>query len=164
MNAVTSIAPRRGTPDPHPYERSFEAIWADIDMNGHMRHTTYMDYATQARMSCFADHGFGLGEFSRHGCGPILTREEVRYLREIRPGQVFRIRVELSGLSDDLKHFAMRSTVLRSDGACAAVIDILGALMDMSARRLMAAPPALVAAMAGMPRSADFGPISPHRD
>lgn len=163
MNAVTPIAPRRDTPGPHPYERRFEAIWADIDMNGHMRHTTYMDYATQARMCCFADHGFGLREFSRHGCGPILTREEVRYLREIRPGQAFRVRVELSGLSEDLKHFAMRSTVVGSDDDPAAVIDIHGAWMDMGARRLMPAPPALVAAMAGMPRSEDFGPISPHR-
>lgn len=163
MNAVTPIAPRRDTPGPQPYERSFQAIWADIDMNGHMRHTTYMDYATQARMSCFADHGFGLKEFSLHGCGPILTREEVSYLREIKPGEVFRVRVELSGLSDDLKHFAMRSTVVRGDEARAAIIDILGAWMDMGARRLMPAPPSLLAAMADMPRSADFGSISPHR-
>lgn len=163
MNAATSIAPRRDTPGPQPYERRFEAIWADIDMNGHLRHTTYMDYATQARLSCFADHGFGLAEFARHGCGPILTREDVRYLREVRPGEIFRIRVELSGLSDDLRHFSMRSTVLRDDDVRASTIDVLGAWMDMKARRLMAAPPALVAAMAAMPRSDDFGVVSPAR-
>jgi acyl-CoA thioester hydrolase len=156
MNTLASIGPEQRLPGPVEYERKFQAIWADIDMNGHMRHTTYLDYATQARMSCFADHGFGLAEFSSHGIGPILTRESVRYLREIRPGQTFRIRVALSGQSPDHKRFAMRATVLREDGTPAAIVDILGAWMDMTRRRLMPAPAALRHALERMPRSDDY--------
>jgi acyl-CoA thioester hydrolase len=142
------------------YMRQFETRWSDLDMNGHMRHTAYLDHATHARMSCFAEHGFGIGEFRAHRCGPILKRETARYLREIGPGQGFCVRVELTGQSADRKQFAMRSTVVRDDGVTAAVVDIEGAWMDMDQRRLMAAPPALARAMAAMPHAADYAELA----
>lgn len=141
------------------YERWFEVRWADVDQNAHMRHTAYLDYATQARMDCFRDCGASLRDFQAALCGPILLRESARYLREIAPEQDIVVRVELSGASADGRYFAMRSAIHRSDGELAAVIDVHGAWLHTQRRRLMSAPDWLDAAMARMPRAADYALI-----
>jgi acyl-CoA thioester hydrolase len=142
------------------YERRFDLRWADVDQNAHLRHTAYLDYATQARMDCLCDCGVSLADFQAANCGPILLVETARYLREIGPQQRICVRVELTGLSADGRHFAMRNRLYRQDGELAAIVDVHGAWLDLVRRRLMSAPDWLVTAMSRMPRAADWAELA----
>lgn len=65
------------------YNKTYEVRWADLDPNHHMRHSVYLDYAAQTRVALFSDYGLPMDEISQMGLGPILFREEIKYLREV---------------------------------------------------------------------------------
>ena len=44
--------------------RKFLAGWGDVDMNGHMRGTAYLNKAIDARVSILAEMGFPQEEFA----------------------------------------------------------------------------------------------------
>jgi len=64
------------------YQKSFVVRWADLDPNRHLRHTAYNDYATQVRLSCLEENGFGAKKFLDLNFGPVMFREETRYVRK----------------------------------------------------------------------------------
>ncbi|MEJ2085295.1 MAG: thioesterase, partial [Acidobacteriota bacterium] len=45
------------------YEARYRVAWVDIDMNGHMANSRYLDYATQTRLQYIASRGFSLNDF-----------------------------------------------------------------------------------------------------
>ena len=65
------------------YSKTYEVRWADLDPNRHLRHSVYLDYAAQTRVSIFSDYGLSIDEIAQAGLGPILFREEIKYLREV---------------------------------------------------------------------------------
>src|SRR5215472_7928791 len=134
------------------YAKTFEVIWADLDPNAHMRHSAYADYGAQARVGFLTEHGFGLKEFHRHSIGPILFREDLKYHREIRPGERIRVTCEAVGVSPNLKHWRIRHRIYRQDGELACTIDCQGAWFDLTQRKVIPAPAELQAVMEKMPR------------
>lgn len=143
------------------YAKSFEVRWSDLDPNGHVRHSAYADYGAQARIGFLAEHGFGLERFHKLHVGPILFREDLKYLREIHANERISVTVELSGLSPNRKHWRFRHRILRGDGELACIIDCQGAWLDLTARRVIPAPAELDTVMEHMPRSQDFAEFSP---
>lgn len=147
-----------------PFQREFDVIWADLDPNGHMRHTAYMDYGAQVRLAFLNEHGFTLERFHRLRVGPILFREYTDYLREVRAGERIRVTLELTGLSENRKHWAFRHKVFKHDGELAAVINVRGAWFSLAERRVIPAPDELEAAVKAIPRAGDFQPITGKND
>jgi hypothetical protein len=88
------------------YESRCEVRWADLDPNGHVRHTVFMDWATQCRVAVLASAGLTPRRFQELGMGPVLFREEADYLREVDAGDQITVALELVGASADWKHFA----------------------------------------------------------
>ncbi|HEY3646269.1 MAG TPA: acyl-CoA thioesterase [Gammaproteobacteria bacterium] len=144
-----------------PYAKTFEVIWADLDPNAHMRHSAYADYGAQARVGFLTEHGFGLKEFSRDRIGPILFREDLRYMREIRPSERITVTCEAVGISPNRKHWKIRHRIYRQDGELACVIECQGAWFDLDARKVIAAPAALAAVMEKMPKTEDYAEFEP---
>jgi acyl-CoA thioester hydrolase len=67
---------------------TFTLRWADLDPNGHVRHSVYYDWGAVARIAYLEKQGVGLDWMVRNGIGPVLFREEARFSREIRrPGR-----------------------------------------------------------------------------
>lgn len=62
-----------------PYRRHYRVAWADLDANGHVANTAFLDYATETRLSCFAEHGFTARDFAAAGFGPVVLRDVVHY-------------------------------------------------------------------------------------
>lgn len=145
------------------YAKTFEVIWADLDPNAHMRHSAYADYGAQARVGFLTEHGFGLKEFGRDRIGPILFREDLRYLREIRPSEKITVTCEAVGISPNRKHWKIRHRIYRQDGELACVIECQGTWFDLVQRKVIAAPPALAAVMEKMPRSEDYAEFTPEK-
>lgn len=145
------------------YSKTYEVRWADLDPNGHMRHSAYADYGAQTRVSFLEDHGFGIAEFQKHRLGPVLFREDTKFMREIRPNERIRVTVEATGLSPNKKHFKLRHKIYRQDGELASVIDCQGAWFDLVQRKVIPAPPGLQAAMDKMARAQDYEEFTPQK-
>jgi acyl-CoA thioester hydrolase len=146
------------------YTKIFDVRWSDLDPNGHVRHSAYADYGAQARVGFLAEHGFGLEQFHKLRLGPILFREDLKYLREIRAHERIGVTVEVSGVSPNRKHWRIRHRILRGDGELACVIDCQGAWFDLAARKVVPAPAELDAVMGQMPKSADYAEFTPQKE
>lgn len=136
--------------------------WADLDPNGHVRHSVYYDWGTMARVTFLESEGVGLQWLASQGLGPILFREEARFLREIRMSDQLRIDVRLAGASPDVRKWRMRHNIYKGDEV-AAVIEVDGAWMDLRARKIVPAPPELVRAFSAVTRTDDFTDLASAR-
>src|SRR5829696_6762168 len=107
--------------------------WADLDPNGHVRHSVYYDWGTMSRLSYLERHGIGMAWMARHGIGPVLFREEAKFLRELRFGDELLIDLHLAAASPDGRKWRMRHRVLRGD-ELTATVEVDGAWFDRAAR------------------------------
>ena len=114
--------------------------WADFDPNNHMRHTAYNDYAAESRVRLFHAYGLSLKEFNRLGIGPILFKEETNFYREINIGDDITVEVLLKGASTYGERFKFVHKIYRKDGILAAEIEVFGAWIDLSKRKLTLPP------------------------
>jgi acyl-CoA thioester hydrolase len=144
---------------PQHFEKTYTARWADMDPNVHMRHSAYTDYAAQLRLEYLAEHGFPMQTFAKLSIGPILFREDTRFLKEIGLSEVIRVRGELAGLSEDGSRWRIVHTIFKADGRPAATITVDGAWMDLRLRKLTLPPADLVEAMKQLPRHETYADI-----
>jgi acyl-CoA thioester hydrolase len=135
-----------------PFRRRLWARWGDMDFNGHMRNTAYLDAAGDVRMMFFAEHGFSIRDFERLRLGPVILRDELEYFRELRLLEPVDVTLVAAGSSPDGSRFRLRNEFFRADGQLAARLVSTGVWLDLAARRPKAPPETLFAAMREMPR------------
>lgn len=138
------------------YIKSFQVIWADIDANRHLRHTAYNDYAAQVRVNFFSDYGFSIENLVKTEIGPILFREETRFLKEIGINEVIKVDIRLAAMRKDGSRWRVVHTVYKSDESKSAVITVEGAWLDLKVRKLIVPPAELQGIFENMPRTEDF--------
>jgi acyl-CoA thioester hydrolase len=138
------------------FEVSMTTGWQDMDMNGHMRNTAYLEKAVDVRLMWFARSGFGAAEFGRRRIGPVIMSDEVRYHREIGLLEPLRATLALAGVAADGSRFRLRNEFYRADGVLAARLDSTGGWLDLAARRLVRAPAEIVASLEALGRTEDF--------
>ena len=141
------------------FSRRLHARWGDMDFNGHMRNTAFLDACGDVRMQFFAEHGFAMREFERLAIGPVILRDELEYFRELRLLDPFDLSLAVSGSSADRSHFRMVNEFRRPDGERCAAVTSSGGWLDLRRRRFTAPPPELVAVLEQLPRTADFGEL-----
>ena len=137
------------------FERRMTAGWGDMDFNAHMRNTAYLDMSATLRMMFFAEHGFPMDEFRRLRVGPVVQKDEIDYMREVNLLDELRVDLSIAGLADDGSRWLMRNEFFRPDGKLAARVTSSGGWLDLAARRLVAPPTALLAALDVLPRTSD---------
>lgn len=142
-----------------PYEKTFTVRWADMDPNVHMRHSAYTDYAAQVRLDFLADQGFSMKQFAELAIGPVLFREDTRFLKEVHMSETIRVTAELGGLSPDGSRWRIIHTIYKQDGREAAVVAVDGAWLDLRLRKLTVPPAELNAAFAKATRHATYADI-----
>jgi acyl-CoA thioester hydrolase len=140
---------------PTTFSQSIGLRWADLDPNGHVRHSVYYDWGAMARITYLEQKGVGLAWMTQNAIGPVLFREEAKFLREIRFGDQLDIDLRLAGASADGRKWRMRHRILRG-GDVAASIDVEGAWLDLRARKIVAPPDELVGAFTNFSRTEDF--------
>lgn len=136
--------------------------WSDLDPNGHVRHSVYYDYGAQARVAYLQKHGFGIDWMKENGIGPVLFREEAKFLRELHMSDEITINVLITGLSEDHRKWSMRHEIRRGDELCA-ILDMDGAWLDLKQRRIAPPPQELVDTFESLQHSEDFRIIPPGR-
>jgi acyl-CoA thioester hydrolase len=115
-------------------------LWSQIDANGHLRHSAYADFAAQARVEVLALLGITATMMEQADLGPILFREEARYLREVRAGDRVRVNCLLSKCRADGSRWSFYQEIVRQDGVRAANVLVDGGWMSRTQRRLVAPP------------------------
>jgi len=138
------------------FAKSMKAGWGDMDFNGHMRNTAYLDKAADVRMEFFSENGFAMSEFQHRRLGPVIFRDEVEYRREVGLLETLRVTLLLAGLSDDASHWMMRNEFYRGDGELTARVTSSGGWLDLTARRLVTPPEDLRTALGRLPRTESF--------
>jgi acyl-CoA thioester hydrolase len=139
------------------YETTLETGWSDMDMNGHMANTAYLEKAVDVRLRFFAAHRFGIGEFARLRVGPVVMSDELAYFREVHLQETLRATLAIAGLAEDGSRWRLCNEFHRSDGELAARVTSVGGWLDLDARKLVAPPAPLAEALAALARTADFG-------
>ena len=132
------------------------ASWADMDFNSHMRNTAFLDKSADVRMMYFSENGFPASEFSRLRLGPVVMKDEVEYRKEVHLLQEIQVTLAIAGHSDDGSRFLLRNEIFRLDGTLCASVTSSGGWLDLSARKLVSPPEALLNAMNSLPQTSDF--------
>jgi acyl-CoA thioester hydrolase len=139
-----------------PFERTLYARWGDMDFNGHMKNTAYLDAGADVRMMYFAEHGFSMREFEKRRIGPVISRDDLEYFRELRLLEPVRVTLTAAGLSEDGSRFRLRNEFFRADGERVARVTSTGGWLDLEKRRLTVPPPDLQALQQQLERSEDY--------
>jgi acyl-CoA thioester hydrolase len=138
------------------YAKTVYAGWSDLDVNGHMRNTAYLEKASDVRQMFLSEHGFPPEEFLGLRLGPVVSKDEVEYFKEIGIEQGIRVTCSLAGHATDGSRFLLRNEIFRPNGQLSARVTSDGGWLDLSTRRLVAPPLKLVAVMEKLERTNDF--------
>jgi acyl-CoA thioester hydrolase len=130
--------------------------WPDMDQNGHMRTTAYLDVAEDCRMQYFASCGFSMSAFAELRIGPVVRRDVLEYTAEIRLLEPATVELQLAAMSADGARFRMRNTIRREDGRVAATVTTDAGWLDLEQRRLTAPPEELRALLDKLSHTDDF--------
>ena len=139
-----------------PFEKALYARWGDMDFNGHMKNTAYLDASADVRMMFFAEHGFSMREFEQRRFGPVIMRDELEYFRELRMLQTVTVTLAAAGLSEDGSRFRLRNEFFGEGGKLAARVFSTGGWLDQAARKLTRPPDDVARALLELSRSDDF--------
>ena len=145
MSAPVADSAPKTVPSRHlsPFFRSFEVRWADLDPNGHLRHSAYGDYATHVRLSILAEHGYSLERFKEERFGAVIFREECVFKREIVLGERVYVDFRVGEMSPCGRKWTVRHHVVKENGKLAAQLTLDGCWFNLDKRRLMRPPQAL---------------------
>lgn len=138
------------------YVKTLYAGWADMDFNGHMGNTAYLNKAADVRQMFLGENGFPMAEFLRLRIGPVVMKDELEYYKEVGLQQPIDVTCALAGHAPDGSRFVLRHEVFRPDGALSARVTSTGGWLNLAERKLMAPPPPLLAAMNALERTSDF--------
>lgn len=130
-------------------------MWSQLDANMHLRHSAYADFAAQARLEFLENIGCGMNEFAEYKIGPVLFREELIYLKEVKPGDTVKVTCEMGRLSEDQSRWSFVQHLYRGDGVKAATINVEGAWINLQTRKLTVLPDALLKRLSAIPRVTD---------
>ena len=138
------------------FTQTVQIRWADIDANRHLRHSVYYDYGASMRMNALTAEGLSMKKLEELMMGPILFREEAIFKREIVFEDTITIDVEVVKARQDFARWSLRHHFKKADGVVAAIINIDGAWIDLSKRKLAVPGEFIVHAFEKFPKASDF--------
>ncbi len=130
--------------------------WSDIDQNRHLRHSAYYDFGATVRVACFSEHGLTNLKLEELHIGPILFREEALFKREIKFEDKIFVDIHVTKATEDFARYSLRHDFYKEDGTHAAVINLDGAWIDVSKRKLATPNEWIQSIFKDFPRTSDF--------
>jgi len=138
------------------FEREFEAGWRDIDLNGHVANTTYIEYAVDTRVAFFDSCGFAPQNFLSYGFGPVIRSDFVEYFREILMLEKVVVTMENGGFASDGSRFRVVNSIYKTGRTLAARVTSVGGWLSLKERKLIEPPDVIKNAWLELPRTEDF--------
>ena len=138
------------------YSRTYEVRWSDIDANGHVNYSAYIDAAGDVRYHFFWEHDFPPERFEQIGIGPVYTAIHAEFFREVRLGETVTITYVVSGLSPQGDRWKVHHDILKSNRKKAVTLDIEGVILNLTTRKMALPSPELLQVFNLIPRAKDF--------
>ena len=129
------------------HSQEYTVRWAELDPNGHMRHSAYADFAADQRVSWLASIGYDIRRFAELRLGPILFREETKFLKELHGGERIRVEGRVTAAAPDGARWTILHTIYKADDRVAATVEVDGAWLDLDRRKLIVPPVELAQAL-----------------
>jgi acyl-CoA thioester hydrolase len=142
------------------YSMNYDIRWSDLDANGHVNYSAYINAAGDLRYRFFAERNFPPDKFVELGIGPVYTAIHARFLREVRMGETVTITYALSGLSPQGGRWKVHHDFLKSNGKKAVSLDVEGAILNLTTRRPAFPTAELIQTFGLIPRAKDFEVLS----
>lgn len=139
-----------------PYVKEYHVQWSDLDGNMHMKNTSYLEYASNIRMTYFLDNGFPPKKMLGMGVGPVAVRDEILYLKEIQLMDPFRVSLQLDGLSEDCSRMRLINLFINDSGAVFGRVTSDGVWFNLVHRKIMPPPDEINKLMLMLPRSETY--------
>lgn len=136
--------------------QTIQVRWADIDANRHLRHSVYYDYGATMRMHVLSGLGLTTRKLEEFNIGPVLFREEAVFKREIIFEDAITLTIALVKATQDFGRWSMRHHFMKSDGTLAAILNIDGAWIELTRRKLAPANDFIRNIFMEFPKSDDF--------
>lgn len=108
----------------------------DIDSNGHVRGSQYLNYAVHARWTALSKAGLSVKQLAAAGYGPVELDVSIKYLRELMLGDEIDVETRFEYPSPKIVK-VIQSTIRSSDGAVAAEVTSVTGLMNLTERKLV---------------------------
>jgi acyl-CoA thioester hydrolase len=143
------------------FTQTIQIRWADIDANRHLRHSVYYDYGASMRMNVLSERGLTTKKLEEFMIGPILFREEAIFKREILLEDKITITVELVKTTEDYSRWSLRHHFYKGEDTLAAILNVDGAWIDLSKRKLAIPNDFIRNIFENFPKSGDFELITP---
>jgi acyl-CoA thioester hydrolase len=110
----------------------------ELDQNGHLNGSVYMQWADHARWESAREAGIDVDELLASGVGPVNLETTIRFHRELRAGD----QVSVSCAFEWTDGVTMRvvQEFRKTDGTLCAELVSVGGLLDLEERRLVRDP------------------------
>lgn len=136
-----------------------QVLWAQIDANRHLRHSAYADFCAQARSNMLKSMGLSLDQFAKEKIGPILFREELIYMREVKLDEYIRVDICLTKLNLKNARFSFQHIIYKENGEKAAEVNVDGAWLNLVERKLTNIPSDWHEILKNIPKSENYEEI-----
>jgi acyl-CoA thioester hydrolase len=120
----------------------------ELDTQGHVNSAVYLMYGEHARCRRLESLGVGPGVLTGRDVGLVLLELTIKYLRELRAGDAVTVSCKLVFPDADGKTFLFDHHLHRVDGVPVADIRRTAGLLNLSTRRLIENPRAVMASLA----------------
>jgi YbgC/YbaW family acyl-CoA thioester hydrolase len=108
----------------------------DIDPNGHVRDSGYLDYADHARWMTLVRAGLSVEKLAAANIGPVNLEVSVTYKRELTIGDEVEVETRFEYPNQKVTR-VVQTLTRKSDGALAAEVVTTTGLLDLKRRRLV---------------------------
>ena len=138
------------------YTKEFEIRWSDIDANGHLANSAYVNFMSHTRMAFMIEHGLNQEELVKFNLGPVVFYEHIYYFKEMMMGKRVIVSLQLNGLSADGQFFEFLHNFYDTKGRNYARCNMLGSWINLTTRKLSALPPELYETFNHLEHAKDF--------
>lgn len=116
-----------------------------MDSYGHVNNAAYLTLYEEARWQLISPRGFSMQDIHRMKQGPVVLEANVKFLRELKLGDVITITTET--LSYEGKIGRMLQKMIKADGTVASEAVFVYGLFDLERRKLIDPTPEWKAAI-----------------
>ena len=138
------------------FEVDLIAGWGDMDFNGHMANTAYLDKSGDVRLMFFAANYFSGKQMARLRIGPVIMKDNLEYYKEIGLMESITCSLYIAGLSKDGSRFKLRNEFRNEKGELAAQVTSVGGWLDLNTRKLIIPPEKIQLMMNNLVKSDDY--------
>lgn len=133
--------------------------WSDLDPNGHVRNSAYCNVFVDARMQLFKSAGYPLSKLTNLNLGPVVTREDFYYIKEIYDDSEVYVTIYLAGISEDNRYFRFVQHLYSKEGFLSAYLEFTFGLLDLTLRKMAVPPKSLLDHFLGLEKTEHYALI-----